>query len=238
MVTLLDWNIWHVVPHFAPDKQTRRLFQNDDHYRHGDIEEEEMAKIGERAIAAMDPLTACAVARWYLFFKFEAKALTLFHMAAEWGDRVAQFYYGSLAFGPDDIMRFVWWGKALQRRLFREHVLTHNVFSAITVRLSDKSVPDNILFEIGRALEIHVNDVPKRHKLFFRDAVMFYKRCCEKATSAVLCWLMICKRENLLVPDIRRLIARRYLRSDMWGALVRGRTTTRKTKKVKRYSQE
>jgi hypothetical protein len=236
MATLSRWNICHVVPHFAPDEKTERLFQNNDHYYSSDIEEE-VHKIGELAVAATDPLTVCAVARWYLFFKHVPKALTLFHMAANWGDRVAQFYYGLLAFGPDDIMRFVWWGKALQRRLHSEHVLTHRLFDAISAHLSSVPVPDNILFEIGRAVEIHMIDVPKRHKLLFREANMFYKRCCVKAEEAIQCWLNLTKR--LLVKDVQNLIAN-MAQSDKsaWGRAARERTTTRTSKKVRCHGQQ
>jgi hypothetical protein len=150
-------------------------------------------------------------------------------MAAAWGDRVAQHYYGLIAFGLDYLTRYVWWEKALQRRFHIEHVLTHRLFDAITARLSSVPVPDNNLFEMGRMVEIHVNDVPKRHK-------MFYKRCCEKAEEAIQCWLDLTKR--VLIKDMQNMIAH-MAQSDksVWGRVARGRFTTRTTKNSTLWSK-
>jgi hypothetical protein len=125
--TLFSWQFSKDVMHLfmeygKEDKQGPGFLLN--HKLADTVTDKDAAKVEERVIAAKDPTVACALARWYLDFKHNrSTALALFKQAAEWTDKVAQYYYGSLAFGPDDIQRCTWWRKALERKLHGENLL-------------------------------------------------------------------------------------------------------------------
>ncbi len=205
--------------------------------------EENAINVGLRAAVAKDAAIVCTLGRWYFEHRSDvSKALPLFKQAAEWGDRVAQYYYGSLGYSPDNFMRYVWWKKALERRLYGEGELTKTFFGQIIQYLSKEGITDDILFEMGGALKIHFDNIKsiatnREGIVAVQEAISFYNGCYDKAQEAIQYWLVA--GNQFLVKNVTVLIGQ-ILQSQMsaWGTAVRGRTVTHEAKKARRYGQK
>ncbi len=207
-----------------------------------EVIEEHAIQVGERGIAKNDALIVCAFGRWYLNYKKDVpKALHLFEMAANLGNRVGQYYYGLIGFGEDQPMRYFWWTKVLERRLYGEKELRRTFFGQIVQWLCKGDIPDDILFQMGGALKIHFDDIKqvttKQEEIAaVQEAISFYDCCYDKAQEAIQYWLLagnqfLVKRMTVKIAQIL------WSEKSAWGTVVRGRTTTHQQKKVRRQKE-
>ncbi len=182
-----------------------------------DLTDEGAANVETRATITKDYTVMCTLARWYLEYNNnQSKASALFRQAAELGDRVAQYYHGLLSYTEDNPMRYTWWKKALERKLYGEDQLTKTFFGQITTWLCKGGIADNILYEMGGALKIHLDTIKSittenEELAAVQNAISFHNQCFDKSQLAIQHWLAIGKR--FLVKDVTIMIAR-ILESD------------------------
>jgi TPR repeat protein len=137
-----------------------------------------------------------------------AKAVELFKRAAEWGDRQAQFAYGSLAFRMRDWQRFHWYGISASRGV-RTAVV--GLLGALGLRYDSRIIHTiapifaaNYNAATGRVFGASASaaEVADIERLLGQHNAML-----ERAREAIDCWSVASRRLGV-AKDVRVLIAK------------------------------